>query len=314
MRLHRLHLPGTVIFLIVLFASGILAPVTAPGLPESPLSTLVLVPILRFAMYVAGSIAVGASIIGGLLGGGPETMRLGSRGAAVYAIITALLTVAVLADLLAQPWWGGLDPQMLLSFCTQVDEGRYFLAQILIASIVAWVLRSGRTGLDAVFAIIAMVITVALPSMSGHSTAAVTHWVASAVMIVHLTAMHSWVGGVLVLAGNATRETLVAFGRLAAMALPLVLISGLASIIARVNDWNTALHDRWTLVLIVKILVSVALVVVAARTRRIIAQGIGDEAPQSDIVTATKQTLALEGSIMVTVVGLAVILARMANP
>ena len=312
MRLLRLLLPSLVVLAAGLLATGALFPPEIEGLPVTPIDTLVLVPVLRLAMFVSGSLAVGGILVGGLLGGGRDALRLAARAAIGYSAASTALAVATLADVLATPWWGALDTTMLRSFLTQIDEGRYFVAQVVIGITVVWVLGRARSGLDSVFALIAMSVAVALPAFSGHSAAAVTHWVASAIMIVHLLATHVWVGGVLVLLLAPGRNALLAFGRVASVAMPVLVVSGFASLAARVNDWDAATHDLYSVVVVLKFLAVMGIVGLANRVREQATAALLDGS--RDVVSLTRRTLAMEGMVMMVALALAVVLARMANP
>lgn len=311
MRLSRLVAPSLVVLVLGMVASGVLAPPMAEGLPRTPLATLILVPLLRFAMFATGSVAFAAAILGGPVAGRRDVLHLGARASVWYAASSAVLGIATLADVLAREWWDALDGRMLRSFFTQLDEGRYFVTQVLLGLVAMWVLSRASAGLDAVFAAVTLAVAVSLPAFSGHSAAAVSHWLASALMVVHLLALHAWVGGVLVLLLQPDPAAIVGFSRIAGLALPLVVASGLASVVARVNDWTDFLHDRYALVLLAKVALVVVVVLLGRRMRLAVQSSATTRA---ELVAATRRTLALEGSLMLVTMSVAVILARMANP
>jgi putative copper resistance protein D len=306
----RLFAPGLLTFTLALFASGVLTRQVPEGLPVTPQLTLLLVPTARLLMFAFGALAFGGALIGGLLGGGNRPLRIAALSAAAYALTSAVVAILTLADVLARDWWWAFDPSLMRSFLTQVDEGRYLATQVILGALAAWVLSRARQPLDSVFATVALGTAVVLPGFTGHSAAAVSHWMASTVMVFHLLAISAWVGGVVVLALAPLPASIVAFGRIAGVALPVVLMSGVASVVARINDWASLPHDRYALVLLLKIAVTCAVIWFGARVRHRAA----DTLAGSDTAPAVRRVLAFEGSLMFVVLGLAVVLARMPNP
>ena len=314
MRTSRLFVPGLVVFALGLLGSGVLTRQVPEGLPVTPQLTLTIVPIVRLLMFSSGALAFSGALLSGAFGGSRKMLRLASISSAVFSIASLAVICLTLADALATDWWLGLEPQMLRSFVTQIDEGRYLAMQVLIGAIAAWVLSRARQPLDAVFATVALGVAVVLPGFTGHSASALPHWIASATMVLHLLAMSAWVGGVAVLVMVPESAPLLGFGRIASVALPAVLVSGLASVIARVNDWASLLHDRYTVVLMLKIAVTGAVVWFAAKTRARVAAARAAHPSGKDVATFVRQTIIIEGSLMFVVLGIAIILARMPNP
>jgi putative copper export protein len=314
MRTSRLVAPGILTFVVALFASGVLSRPVIVGLPVTPQLTLILVPVARFLMYATGALAFGGALICGAFGGGGKAIRVASVASINFSIASAAVIVLTLADALATNWWLAFKPQMFRSFVTQIDEGRYLLLQVFLGAVAAWVLNRARVQLEAMFATIALGLAVVLPAFTGHSAAALPHWMASLTMLVHLLAMNAWMGGVLLLVLVPEQKPLLGFGRVASVALAAILLSGIASVIVRVNDWETFFHDRYSLVLLAKIAVTGAVVWFAAKTHSKVEASRSLNASGGDIISAVRQTIAIEGSLMVAVLGLAVVLARMANP
>ncbi len=296
--------PGAVIFLAALAWSGVLAPPTFEGLPTTPLLTLILVPTLRLLMFATGAFALGAAVVGGMLIRDATLLRRGGVAAVLYAVSSAFLALVTLADVLATTPWGALRPTMLWSFITQIDEGRYLAAQVVIGFVSAWILRSEQPQVLAAVELLS--ISVVLPGFTGHSAAAVSHWIASATMIVHLEAVTLWVGGVaaLLLTGdvNATKR----FSKVALAAYFGLVLSGFASVYARTSDWSALTHGRYGLVLVAKLVLTVALGVLGYRQR----QHMVANAPLQTV----RATLTREAGFMAAALAFAVTLARMANP
>lgn len=312
MRILRIAGPAALTFVVALIVSGVLSVRTFDALPTSPLLTLILVPVVRAAMFVSGTVAVGGALIGGVLGEEPMARRIGLRSALVFAAASAVLLVVNLADVLAVQWWQAFDGTMLVSFMTQIDEGRYLMMQVVLGCTTALILHEIRHRIDGAFAFALITLGTLLPGFTGHSTAALSHWIASATMVLHLTAMNVWVGGALVLLVSYDAKALVRFAPIALASYLVLLLSGVASLIARIADWNTMWHSRYALVLGAKVLVALVIGGIAAtRLRPAAAKALeGGEA----VAAAVRRTLAIEASLMLVAIGFGVTLARMANP
>ncbi len=312
MRILRISAPALLTFAIALIASGVLSARTLDALPSSPLLTLILVPVVRAAMFISGAIAVGGALIGGVLGEDDAARAIGRRSSLVFAASSALLLVVNLADVLAVQWWQAFDGTMLLSFMTQIDEGRYLMMQVVLGCTVALILSGLHHRIDGAIAFALITVATLLPGFTGHSTAALSHWIASTTMIFHLTAMNIWVGGVIVLMVAYDAPALVRFTPIALSSYVVLLLSGVASLVARIADWNTMWHSKYVVVLGLKVFVALLLGAIAAiRLRPAAAKALeGGDA----VATAIRRTLVIEAALMLVAIGFGVTLARMANP
>ena len=308
MRILRIAAPAVVALAVALTWSGVLAPRSLDGLPVSPLATLVLVPVLRFAMFASGAVALGGTIVGTLLDSVEDARRIAMRSSIVFAVCSAFLAVATLADVLASQWWDGLNGRMLLSFVTQIDEGRYLVLQVILGSFAAWLLTRIAHRTDAAFAAVVLAVAVVLPGFTGHSAAQTTHWFASLTMIVHLLAMSVWVGGVIAMLASRAFHLARLFSPIALSAYALLMLSGIASLGARVGDWNALLHDRYLVVLAVKVVLYLAIGVLAYRMN---AHMFAPETPPASVL---RRMLGIEVALMGVALAFAVTLSRMPNP
>ena len=308
MRIVRIAAPTIVALAVALTWSGVLSARSLDGLPSSPFATLLLIPLLRLAMFASGAVALGGTIVGTLLDSVEAARRIALRSSIVFAVASALLAVATLADILATQWWGGLNGRMLLSFLTQIDEGRYLTLQVILGSFAAWMLTRIAHRTDAAFTAIVLAVAVSLPGFTGHSAAQTTHWFASLTMIVHLLAMNVWVGGVVAMLASRAFHLARLFSPIALSAYTLLLLSGIASLGARVGDWNALLHDRYLVVLAVKVAVFALIGVLAYRMR---AHMFAPETPPASVM---RRMLGIEVALMGIALAFAVTLSRMPNP
>ena len=312
MRLFRVTAPALLAFAVALVASGVLSVRSPDALSTSPLLTLILVPVARAVMFVSGSVAVGGALIGGVLSQDERALRIGGRSALVFAAASAVVALTTLADVLAAQVWQAFDGTMLFSFLTQIDEGRYLMLQVVLACTAALIMARVSHPIDAAFGLGTMLVAVVLPGFTGHSSAALSHWIVSATMLLHLAAMNLWMGGVIVLLAAYNARALVRFSNVAIMAYVVLILSGVANLVARIGNWNFFWHSSYLVVLALKVLLTLALGAFAAtklrRTTALVVEG-GDE-----VATVMRRALGLETGLMLTALAFGVVLARMANP
>lgn len=310
MRMLRIGGPALLVLLVATAATGELTVQVLQGLTSSPFLTILLVPLLRMAMFVSGATAVGGVLVGALLRADERVRRIAMRSSLVFAGACALLAVATLADVLAVQWWDALNPTMLWSFLTQIDEGRYLMLQVVLGCTAALLLSRTEDGVEAGVALLALLVAVALPGFTGHSTAALSHWIASATMVAHLLAMNLWVGGVIALIVAPDARTYLRFSPLALAAYVVLVLSGVANLVARIGSWSDFWHDQYAVVLGAKVLLFVVIGVLAAAVRRRLMSADAD----APTMTVVRRLITIEGSLMLVAVAFAVTLARLPNP
>lgn len=309
-RVLRIGLPSAIVLLAGMAVSGVLDPPHYPGLPETPMLTLFLTPISRAALFMSGTLGVGLIIVGGLLSREAFMLKLASRVAAVFSVSAFVMIVLTLANIMAVQPWQAFDATIMTSFLTQIDEGRYLMMQVLLGIVTAWVIARAQHTLEVVFALLALATAVLLPGFTGHSASSVSHWIASATMLLHLGAMVVWVGGVLALVlMRHDAEVITKFSAIALGAYALLVVSGVASLYARVASWSDFLHDRYMWFIVAKMLGAVALGVLGYRNLRVVKARFAGDAAE-----LFKRTVTVEAGLMLVVIALAVTLARMPNP
>lgn len=285
--------------------SGILTPASYDGLPTTPASTLALLPLTKFAMFLIAAVGLGLAAIPGFLSADLERARSAARWAYGFSLASLCVLLLTLSDILAVSLWEVTDLEFVVSFITQIDEGRYLMLQVLLGIIAGWALQQSRTQLELSFGVAALAIAGVLPAFTGHSTANIEHWVVSTIMIVHLASMLLWVGGVIGLVTIGAPQPAVArFNRLALIAYVTIVLSGVGSTFSRVASWTDFWSDRYALVLGAKVVVVLAIGVLGYRLRTAITAGNG----------RIQRILGIEASLLLTVLALAVTLERMANP
>lgn len=290
--------------------SGVLTPPSYPGLPDTPFLTLFLTPITRGALFVTGTFGVGCMIVGGLLAREAFMLRWAAWSAVAFVASAVSMIILTLANIMAVQPWDALDPTVTVSFLTQIDEGRYLMLQVLLGLMVAWVISRAQHVIEIVFSIAALGAAVLLPAFTGHSASSVSHWIASATMLLHLGAMVVWVGGVLALVPlRHNAGVITSFSSIAIAAYALIVVSGAASLFARVASWSDFFQDRYMLFVAAKVLLAIALGVLGWRNLQIVKRRFAGDAQ-----ALFSRTLAVEAALLLTVIALAVVLARMPNP
>ena len=310
MRALRMWIPGFLVLGLGLVLTGALTPQTFDGLPSTPATTLLLLPFVRMTSFIAGATTVGAILVGSLLGQDGRLQRIGRSSSLVFVVAAACELVLTLSDLLATDVWQALDPTSLRSFVTQIDDGRYALLRVLLGLVTSFILFSGTTPLSTVFGLLTLLTAAALPGFSGHSAAAISHWLASSTMAVHLAALHIWVGAVIALvASRASAHTVQRLSTIAPVAYIVTLLSGVANLLVRTVDWQVLLASQYGALLGLKTLVALAIGAFGYRQLR-----KGAEELRAGSATAYRQVLTVEVTLMLVIIAFAVTLARTPSP
>ena len=303
----RISSPALVTLVIAVWFSGALFPPSYDGLPVTPISTLVLIPIAKAALFIVAAVALGLAAIPGFLTGDLPLARRAAPYAFTVAALALLNLLLTLSDILAVQPWAAVDLEFLFSFITQIDEGRYLMLQVLLAIVAGWTFLQLRTELELVFGVLALSVAGVLPAFTGHSTAAITHWIVSTIMVFHLAALLVWLGGIVgLISVGPTQAAVRRFSALAFTAYVAIALSGIASTFSRVASWSDFFQDRYAIVLLAKVVLVIVLGVIGFRLRNAIAANA-----ESMVLT---KLLSTEVALLGMTVALAVTLARMANP
>ena len=162
---------GLPVLLILLWVAGAFAVEVFPGLASTPLSTVLLLPLARFARDVAAAITVGALVIGALLG--VNTYRQVFRWAFTWALLWLISLAALLAltisDIFAASVAAALQPGIWWSFLVDVSVGRVFLFQFIAVAIVAVLCTLIRSRAARWVTAVIAVSGAAAPAVLGHT-------------------------------------------------------------------------------------------------------------------------------------------------
>ncbi len=282
-----LAVAGLAVGLIV--GGGTAEPVSAEIAGPGPLVAWGL-PILRLIATAAAVLTVGllgyASVLGpqgrnGVLSpvGRRDVVRAGWT-AAVWSVASLLTALWALAWALGQPLKDTLTPGVISTYAWSVGSVRAFLLVSIIAAViaVACVFTSSITA--AVSWMLAAMVGVALPALTGHASSLGSHGVAMTSDVVHALSLSVWVGGLLVLLMHAVRNdpgtmrAVPVFRTVATWAVALLAISGIGAAFARMSSFDQLWTTSFGILIMLKVILLVLLLMLA-RTIQIKVLGSG---------------------------------------
>jgi cytochrome c oxidase assembly factor CtaG/putative copper export protein len=245
---------GLAVLWVVLIAGGGAAPAAA-GLPDAGAVTRWGLPVVRFLSDAAATGTVGLLLIGAFCIPGADSRitatgyrltRWASSIAFVWVAAVAVEALLTLSDLLGQPLSAASPGRSLVSFVSDVSQGRALAVQGGLALVAAVLSRLVLSRNGATWAALVALAAVLPPTLTGHAAAAGNHQLAVISLVVHVGAAVCWIGGLIgvfavrgtpVLAGAAAR-----YSRLAGWCLVAVGLSGLANAWVRLG----AVDRLWT--------------------------------------------------------------------
>lgn len=221
-----------VVISTLVFAGGLLYGIgqterpAAPGVPLAPELLRLLIVVTRSGSLVAGTLVVGCGLVV-LMG----AARPGAREAATLA--STRLSVAWSALLLLTLWLQAGEayarvagPAEVVDYVAGVTSGRALLTAAIIAGVVA--ARGVRGARDWLLPLAGLLVV----PMTGHASQSRPAALGELLLVAHLGAVVAWVGGLaalVIIVGHRSDgfEILAArFSRVATVAVPLVLLSG----------------------------------------------------------------------------------------
>ncbi|MBU6244033.1 MAG: CopD family protein [Actinomycetales bacterium] len=299
---------------ILLWGVGALATGSLPGLPEVPLSVLVLNPVVRFAKDVALAIAVGGAITS-LAYRGPR-LRRWTMGWSLVAV--ALVAVSVLG-LLLDASAGDLpliDPEALAAAtvgrATLVQFGCVTLAAAVTASPAFDRIARWPRGL----AVALLLAGIAAPAWASHAGQSSEHALAGVIVGLHVAAILAWVGslavvcGLLVVDADAAPAIVPRFSLTALWCVMVAAESGLMAASLTSGSLGNLLGSTYGSLVIVKAVLLAWLIRLGWEQRRRAVDRISQaHAPQLIVRIAGVEFLA-----MGTALAASVVLARIGPP
>ena len=200
--------------------------------------------------------------------------KFGSPCVAIWALTSFFQIILTLANILGTSIGPALDATTFRSFVTQIDLGRFLLAQTILAVGISLWFRFIHTSLQSIVTLAIALLALVLPVFQSHSASSGSHALAIGSLVVHVVALALWVGGVFAIALLSDVDRIVAlprFSRLALWAAIAVVISGVANAWARL-DFSEAWATSYARVIIVKALLTSVLIAIGFINRRELAK------------------------------------------
>ncbi|TDC89478.1 bifunctional copper resistance protein CopD/cytochrome c oxidase assembly protein [Actinomadura sp. 7K507] len=235
--------------------------------------------------------------------------------AAGWAAAAAATLVFTVADVLGQPVQQVVTGSELSSYVGSLPQGTALMIVVLLAVVVALLARTTATP-AAAFGLLVMAGIALLPApLTGHSSSAANHSVATTGVALHVAAVAPWVGGLAIVGAHALlrRDRLPVmaerFSRMALWCFITVGASGMVNVIARLPDPVELVETNYGRLALGKIVFFCVLGWFGWWHRNRTLPALADRRPWSFTRFAS-----VEVAVMAATMGLAVALARTAPP
>lgn len=259
---------------LALFIGGGRPEPALPGLPDPGAGTGWGLPLTSTLGNLAGALTVGLVLAAavllpsrkGALGSVALRCMVGaSISAGVWAVLVMLEGAFALSDLFGAPVGQVLDPTVIMSYVTQIEQGRALLVQFIGALLLLLACWTVTTSSAAAIALVGAVATVLPPTLTGHSGASEQHEVAVSSLMLHVASISLWVGGLaalVVIAAYDRRLLRIAVPRYSGLALWMYAItvgSGVANAWIRLSSPADLVTTGYGRLLLLKTALAIAL-------------------------------------------------------
>ncbi|WP_308250344.1 cytochrome c oxidase assembly protein [Sphaerisporangium fuscum] len=309
---------------VAMIVGGAATPRIIPGLPDEGTLTRWALPISKLAMDVAGVVTVGLLLLAtallpsdkGLLG---KPALAYTRAAAwtglAWAVAAASTLVFSLSETLGTPVAEVIGGNELASYASQASQGIALTLVVLFGAAIALFARGAITAGASAGLLVLALATLMPPALTGHSSSAPNHGLATTSVALHLLVLSLWVGGLLLLVVHALRGgprldvAAARFSRMALWCFAGVGLSGVFSAISRLTSVQELFTSSYGLIIVAKVVAFAVLGVIGWWHRERTLPEVSAGKPG-----AFTRLAGVEGLIMLLTVGLAVALSRTAPP
>lgn len=315
-------LGGVAVLVLALLLGGGRPEPAPPGIADPGMFTGWGLPIVKLMVDLAAVTTIGLLLFGLLApakaGVLDTTAGRAVRTAGVLAWVWAAAAAAALvfemSDQIGAPVWQLNYQQDLASFIAVVAQARALAVVIVLAVVVAAASRGIRTLNGTALVLLLALAAVVPPALSGHSSSAADHDLATSSLLVHLAAISLWVGGLfaLVAYGRSKPDLRVAAPRFSQIALWCFVaagVSGLLNAWVRLGAIDQLWASRYGWLVIGKLIALTALGGFGWWHRRRTLRSLAAGVPRSFLRFALG-----EAAVMAATVGLAVGLSRTPPP
>jgi putative copper resistance protein D len=189
--------------------------------------------------------------------------------AGIWSVASLATAAWSLAWALGLPLSQTLTPDVIGTYAWSVDSVRALLLVSLLAAGIAvgCVFTSTVTGAGT--SMVAALIGVCLPALTGHASSLGSHGVAMTSDVVHSLSMSVWVGGLLVIVFHAVRNdpatmrALPVFRTVATWAVVFLALSGAGAAFARMNSVSELWTTAFGMLIVLKVLLLAGLLATA---------------------------------------------------
>ncbi len=309
---------------VAMVAGGAASPRIIPGLPDQGMLTRWMLPVSKLAMDVAGVVTVGLLLAataflpndkGMLSRAALGYVKAASWAARVWSGAAAATLLFTVSDTLGMPLGALRAGTELSSFAGQTEQGVALVLVVLFAVAIALFARGAITAGASAGMLVLALITLLPPSLTGHSSSAPNHGLATTSVAFHILLLALWVGGLGVLCVHALRggrhlpEAGARFSRAALWCFAGVGLSGLFSALARLTSVTDLFTSSYGWLIVFKTLAFAGLGAIGWWHRRRTVPEIAAGRRRAFVNLATGEVL-----LMAAAMGLAVALSRTAPP
>ncbi len=248
--------------------------------------------------------------------------------AAVAAVVWTLAAVAVLiltySDIAGQPVSGSSDyTSQLVYYMTVLPTGQAWLSVCIFAAVVTTLCFGVRSLTGLGLTLILAMLGIVPQALIGHSSSGTDHDGAVNSLLLHITGVALWFGGIIALAvvsgtlGKLTGPVLKRFSAMALFAFFVVFASGVVNAAIRVTSWNDLVNSPYGQLILVKTAATIMLGCVGIMHRQWIIPRLEAGRNGRSVLTASRvlwQLIVGELVIMGATSGIAVALSRSAPP
>ena len=310
---------------LALLVGGGAASYLLPGLTDPGPLTRWGLPLAQLVLDGSATVTVGFLLLAVLVPARTDelhpaalrSLRMASLWAGVWALAAVAVHLLTLSDLIGLPLPQALAGQSLVTYTLSVEQGQaYTVVALMAASLVPAARLTLRPG-GALAALVVGVAALVPPALIGHSSSGDYHHTAAFSMIVHVTAVGLWVGGLVALswyAGTTTRtdvlaKTARAFSPLALGSVVALAASGVLNSVVRLESVGDLVTSDYGRLVLLKVALLAALVWLGARHRAVSLTALDAGRPRAFLRLAVGEVV-----VMATAIGLAVGLARTEPP
>ena len=185
-----------------------------------------------------------------------------------WLAVTFIYILIQIAYLLEQPLSASFDLTVIRSYLTQTSIGKSYLVQMILIALV--LLIPLKKVISSYVALLISLVAITAPVFQSHGSTSGYHGLAIGALVVHVTALSFWVGGLFGLTQLSKANKLIALPRFSEIALwsaIAVVLTGAATAWTRLDSIQ-AWQSKYGAVTLLKIFLAITLIGFGALHRR----------------------------------------------